>query len=155
MRKPPLPNSSAFPIPSLLKRVMHGFRDVLDEKLRPHGITSAQLHVLAILDREPEISGAKLARSCMVTPQTMQGLIATTQRNGWITRRKHPENSRILLAALTPAGEALLASSRRITRAVQRQMLGGFSTEDAGLLEALLARCAENLTKPTKNQPKV
>lgn len=129
----------------LLKHTMHRFREVLDDALRPYGITAAQLQVLAMLGREPGISGAKLARICMVTPQTTQALIAAGEANGWIRREKHPENERILQATLTAKGRAILSRSREAVAAVHSQMLRDFSRGEVDALEALLSRCVRNL----------
>src|SRR5271165_5577174 len=123
-------NSANYPIASLVKRVLHLFRDTLDEQLRPYGVTAAQLHVLAKLDHEPGISGARLARACMVTPQTTQVLLRGIEANGWIVRIRHPENERILLATLTPSGKRILARSRTAVGRIYAQMLDGIAAKD-------------------------
>jgi MarR family transcriptional regulator, organic hydroperoxide resistance regulator len=138
-------NSTTYPIAALLKRVLNRFRDSLDEKLRPFGVTSAQLHLLAALDREPGVSGARLARSCMVTPQTTQVLLRGIEANGWIHRRKHPENERILQASLTPSGERILARSRIVIGEIYSRMLDGLAPEEVQHLATLLSRCELNL----------
>ena len=138
-------NSSSYPIASLIKRLLQLFRDGMDEKLRPWGVTAAQLHVLAKLDYEPGISGARLARACMVTPQTTQVLLRGIEQNGWIRRTKHPENDRILLATLTPSGKRILAKSRTAVGQVYDQMLDGLAAKDVRVLDALLTHCATNL----------
>jgi len=108
-------------------------------------VTASQLRVLAKLEHEPGISGARLARACMVTPQTTQVLLRGIEENGWIRRAKHPENERILLATLTPSGKRILAKSRTAVGQVYDQMLDGLATRDVRALEALLAHCATNL----------
>jgi DNA-binding MarR family transcriptional regulator len=138
-------NTANYPVASQVKRVLQLFRDSLDEKLRPYGVTAAQLHVLAALEREPGISGARLARTCMVTPQTTQVAIRTIEANGWIRRAKHPENERILLATLTPSGKRLLTRSRTAIGRLYATMLEGFAAKDVLALETLLSRCAANL----------
>ena len=132
-------------VAGLLKRVLYRFRDSLDDVLRPHGITASQLHVLAMLDRQPGISGAKLARLCMVTPQSMQALVTMAEASGWIERTRHPENERILLATLTPQGEKILMRSRRAVHAIESRMLNGFLPDEIRTLEALLEACSANL----------
>src|SRR5271166_50043 len=97
-------NISNYPVASLVKRLLHLFKERLEEELRPYGATAAQLPILFALEREPGVSGAKLARVCTVTPQTVQVLLRGIEANGWIVRSKHPENERILLARLTPDG---------------------------------------------------
>src|ERR1700744_3690422 len=51
------------------------FRDLLEERLRPLSITSAQLQLLAALTKEPGTSGAHISRYCQVTPQTTHALL--------------------------------------------------------------------------------
>ncbi len=138
-------NTSSYPIALLAKRVLQLFRDGMDEHLRPYGVTTAQLHVLKALEHEPGISGAKLARTCMVTPQTIQVLIRAIEANGWIVRRKHPENERILLVTLTPVGRRLLTRSKTALGHIYTKMLAGFADQDRRALETLLSRCAANL----------
>jgi DNA-binding MarR family transcriptional regulator len=145
-----LENSVNYPAVSLAKRVLQLFREGLDEKLRPRGVTGAQLHVLAKLANDPGISGAKLARACSVTPQTTQVLLRGIEANGWIVRRKHPENERILLATLTPAGKRQLAYGKVAVGRLYTRMLAGFSAKDAELLDGLLSRCVTNLESNPK-----
>jgi MarR family transcriptional regulator, organic hydroperoxide resistance regulator len=136
---------SSYPIASLVKRVLRLFREILDEALRPYGLTSAQFYILAALGQEPCISGARLARTCQVTPQTTQVLLRGIEANGWIVRAKHPENDRILLAELTPAGKRILDRSRASLGGIYQDMLRDFSGRDIAALETLLSRCAVNL----------
>ena len=48
------------------------------------------------------VSGAQLARSCYVTPQSAQALLKSLEDGGWIRREKDQVNERILIARLTP-----------------------------------------------------
>jgi DNA-binding MarR family transcriptional regulator len=81
----------------------------------------------------------------MVTPQTTQVLLRGIEKNGWIVRARHPENERILLATLTPAGKRILARSRTAVGKVYAQMLNGLAAKDLRALESLLSQCAANL----------
>jgi DNA-binding MarR family transcriptional regulator len=137
--------SAKFPVASMLKRLLQLFRERVDEELRPYGATAAQLPILFALDKEPGISGASLARVCTVTPQTVQVLLRSIEANGWIVRSRHPENERILLVKLTPAGKRVLAKARAVVGHIYDAMLDGLSPQEAHQLEMLLARCAANL----------
>jgi DNA-binding MarR family transcriptional regulator len=137
--------SAKYPVASLLKRLLQLFRERADEELRPYGATAAQLPILFALEREPGISGAKLARVCSVTPQTTQVLLRVLEAHGWIVRSKHPENERILLAKLTPSGQRVVAKSRNVVKAIYEAMLDGLSPHHVQELEGLLSRCAANL----------
>src|ERR1700761_84090 len=92
----------------MMKRMLIHFRGQMDEQLRPQGVTASQLHLLKTIRESPGASGAQLARSCYVTPQSAQTLLKGLESGGWITRKKDRENDRILIVALTPSGEELL-----------------------------------------------
>src|ERR1700738_5392867 len=91
----------------MMKRIMIHFRSQMDEKLRPQGVTTAQLHVLKVIRDEPGGSGAQLARACYVTPQSAQALLKSLEDGGWILRTKDRVNDRIFVEPLTPSGREL------------------------------------------------
>src|ERR1700742_3924218 len=96
----------------LTRRINVLFRERLDEQLKPVGVTTAQLQVLAALKYEPGTSGAQISRFCQVTPQTTHTLLAAAEKRGWVQRSPHPENAHTLLATLTPQGLRIFARSK-------------------------------------------
>jgi DNA-binding MarR family transcriptional regulator len=129
----------------LTRRMTTLFRDRLEERLRPLSITSAQLHLLAALTKEPGSSGAQISRYCQVTPQTTHALIATAEQRGWVQRTPHPENAHTLLATLTPQGRRVFARGKGIALKLQAQMLSSLTSAEVRKLEETLARLIENL----------
>lgn len=129
----------------LMKRILIHFRGQMDEQLRPQGVTTAQLQVLFAIKREPGGSGAQLARSCHVTPQTAQMLLKHLEDGGWIKRGKDKVNDRILTAQLTPNGEELLKSAEKAARVIEKKLWHGVSAGDIKGLNDVLRRCLENL----------
>lgn len=90
-----------------LKRAHLATRGLLDRALSTVGVSLAQFGVLRLLDDEPGMSGAELARRSSVTPPTMNEIIGGLERTGLIARDPAPEG-RGLLAHLTPAGHATI-----------------------------------------------
>src|SRR4051794_37664521 len=86
----------------LLRQAWHAFRAAMDAALRAHGLSGAQYAALSVLARDPGISGADLARACNTTPQAMNGVLATLERDGLVERSPHPTHGRILQVSLTP-----------------------------------------------------
>jgi DNA-binding MarR family transcriptional regulator len=128
-----------------VKRVLLGFRSLLDEELQPLGITAAQLRLLRAVQDAPGISGAKLADICSVTPQTGQQMMLRLESNGWITREKNPANERVLLAQLTKKGEKMLLQARVIAEAAHRKLWQGIDPAQLAIFDEALARSCENL----------
>jgi MarR family transcriptional regulator, organic hydroperoxide resistance regulator len=129
----------------MMKRILIHFRGQMDEQLRPQGVTTAQLHVLKVIRDERGASGAQLARSCYVTPQSAQALLKGLEDGGWITRTKDTVNDRILIAQLTPSGEELLDTAEKLARVIEKRLWRGVPDKEVEALNAVLAQCLENL----------
>lgn len=137
-----------------MKRILMQFRGHLDEQLRPEGVTTAQMQVLFAVRNTPGSSGAQLARSCYITPQTTQMLLKHLEKAGFIVRGKDPVNDRIVTASITAAGERLAQSVEKTGQALQEQLWRGVSDREFAKLNALLERCICNLDvadDPTMN----
>jgi DNA-binding MarR family transcriptional regulator len=129
----------------MMKRILIHFRSQMDEKLRPQGVTTAQLQILKVIREEPRGSGAQLARVCYVTPQSAQALLKSLENGGWITRTKDPENERILIAQLTPSGMELLDTAERLARVIEKRLWEGVPDSAVETLNRTLMRCLANL----------
>ncbi len=88
----------------LVKQLELAIRAVLDDVLRPHGITTPQYTALTALAARDGLTSAQLARRSFVTPQTMHEQVITLERAGLVSRHKDVTNRRILLIHLTPLG---------------------------------------------------
>ncbi|MBB5065546.1 MarR family winged helix-turn-helix transcriptional regulator [Granulicella mallensis] len=128
-----------------VKRVLLGFRSLLDQELQPLGITAAQLRLLRAVQDAPGISGAKLADICSVTPQTGQQLMMKLEANGWITREKNPANERVLLARLTKKGEKMLQHARAIAEVAHHKLWQRIDPAKLAVFDEVLAISCENL----------
>ncbi len=129
----------------LMKRILVHFRSQIDEALRPQGVTTAQLQVLYAIRNEPGVSGAQLARSCYVTPQSAQSLLKGLEEGGWIVRVKDRVNDRILVAQLTRSGDELLETAEKAARVIEKRVWKGVSDEAVGSLNGVLEQCLGNL----------
>jgi DNA-binding MarR family transcriptional regulator len=129
----------------MMKRILIHFRSQMDEKVRPQGVTTAQLSVLKVIRDTPGGSGAQLARACYVTPQSAQALLKGLEDGGWITRTKDKVNDRILVAQLTPSGRELLDTAERLARVIEKRLWHGVPDGAVQTLNKTLMRCLENL----------
>jgi DNA-binding MarR family transcriptional regulator len=129
----------------LVSRVRMVFRERVEERLRPLGVTMAQLQVLTPLVDEPGMSGAQLARVRHVSPQTIHALLMATEERGWMRRSTHPENNRTLLATLTPQGRRICARAGKIALELQFHVLSTFEANEVRRVEVLLEEMITNL----------
>ena len=118
-----------------LKRAHLATRGLIDRGFATLGVSLAQYQALRLLDEEPGISGAELARRSSVTAPTMNEIVGGLERNGLIVREPAPEGRR-LLAHLTPAGEEVIA---RCVPMVEQMRAVVFASIDAARLADAMA----------------
>jgi DNA-binding MarR family transcriptional regulator len=121
MEAPAIPPQPDFLIQ--LRRTQHAVRNRLDTELAATGLTLPQYTVMAVLEREGELSSSDLARDAGLTAQTMNVLVRALGALGLLRRVSHPDHGRILLASLTLAGRHALERGRGLALAVEDRVL--------------------------------
>lgn len=128
-----------------LKVAQHRLRQRLEMELSGSGVSAAQNAVLLAISDNPRISNASLARAAFVTPQSMQGMLVTLERDGFIVRTPHPEHGRIIMTELTKKGRTAAQAGMLAAETAERTMLADLTKDEAKLLGELLQRCAQAL----------
>ena len=129
----------------LLRQASNALRTALDAVLRPHGLTAPQYAVLSVLARDPGVSGADLARACNTTPQAMNGVLATLERESLVERRPHPTHGRILQVTSSPEGRRRLEVANPAVRRLERAIERDFTADEIATVKAWLVGSAERL----------
>ena len=129
----------------LLRQAWHAFRGAMETTLRAHGLTGAQYAALSVLARDPGMSGADLARVCNTTPQAMNGVLATLERDGLVERNPHPTHGRILQVTLTPEGERRLEAATPAVREIESAIEQEVAPDQIDAIKAWLVASAQRL----------
>src|SRR5579859_3873134 len=77
-----------------MRQLITGFRGRVEDELRADGLTLPQLRLLKAVKHQDDVSAAALARTCNVTPQTMQAVLGRAVEARWIIRGKSKKNER-------------------------------------------------------------
>lgn len=117
------------------------FRSVLEDRLRPVGLTAAQYLALRLVDHSPGLSNAELARELFVTPQTTIRVVQALTDEGLITRTPNARHGRLLETHLTPQGSRLLADARPLADAAETEVLAPLTAGQRDRLLSSLQRC--------------
>jgi DNA-binding MarR family transcriptional regulator len=128
-----------------LKQAQQALRTYLDSGLREIGLTTPQYAVLAFLEVEAGASNAALARRAFVTPQTMQAILVTLERAGFITRTPHPEHGRVQTTELTASGRSILQAASGIVADAEARLRKAAAPLDPLVVTGMLLRLAEAL----------
>jgi DNA-binding MarR family transcriptional regulator len=127
----------------VLKRAEQTMLRAKSAALKPAGLTLAQYVALTELHQQPGMTGASLARACLVTPQAMMVVLRLLEEQGLITRSPHPRHPNVLEVHITDADREALHEARQRVEPVERRVLQAFAPEELGVLRALLTRWIE------------
>jgi DNA-binding MarR family transcriptional regulator len=136
----------------LLRQAWSSFRGAMEAALRSHGLTGAQYAALSVLARDPGMSGADLARACSTTPQAMNGVLATLDREGLIERRPHPVHGRIRQVNLTGEGERRLKAATPAVRRLERAIEEELDPDQLAAIKEWLVRSAQRLDEMSSSR---
>jgi DNA-binding MarR family transcriptional regulator len=122
-----------------LMRVQQLVLGRLDEALKPHGLTFARYEALVLLtfSRSGSLPLGKMGERLQVHPTSITSIIQRLEAAGLVTRQRHPDDGRAVLATLTPQGRELVESAT--ADLVKADMgWGEVPVEDLQSLSALL-----------------
>ena len=86
------------------RATMTQIKCAMSERLLRLGISMAQLNILYTLRRSGEMPMSRLADVLNVSLSSATGLIDRLEERGYIERTRVPEDRRIVMVHLTPAG---------------------------------------------------
>ena len=130
--------------PSLMyeiKQVELAVRALMDEVLRPAGVTTVQYTALTVLAGRDGLTSAELARKSFVTAQTMTDMVAALERRELIAREQDPAHGRRLLISLTDKGRTFLKEHATEIAAIEELMVSRLDKDERTALHDLLNRC--------------
>lgn len=126
----------------LLRQAATAYRHRMEAALADIGLTAPQFGVLTMLNAYPGASGADLARTALVTPQTVSVILANLERAGLVARRPHAVHGRIRQAELTTEGRAVLAAARTRVHALDPELNAGLSPQEEAAVRRWLVAVA-------------
>ena len=135
----------------LVGRLDRALRLLIEDAVRPHGLTVPQYTTLSVLQRQTGLSNAQLARRAMTTPQSMSEVIAALTKAGLIRREADPAHGRIMRTELTPAGQAVLDKCEPLINEIEARMLAELTVSDRDRLPSLLRSCVHMLSSGSES----
>jgi len=114
----------------LLKEAASALRTAMEDVLRPLGMNITHYSCLELLAQRPGLSNSELARGAFVTRQTMNVLLQSLERDGFVTRATEPSAGKALPTRLTERGRRSLEQASAAVRSVELRMLAGMTPEE-------------------------
>ncbi len=112
----------------------------VEDTLKPYGLTFAAFEALRLLafTRTGSLPMGKMGERLMVHPAAVTNAISKLEQRGLVTRQMSPQDRRVVLASVTPAGRALVDEA---TTALNQADFGlpGLSRDQATAIAAALS----------------
>jgi DNA-binding MarR family transcriptional regulator len=134
----------------LLYRVRAAHMNALDQVLAQDPdlatleISAAQYVIISVLAKRGVDSATQLCKDLSYDGGAMTRMIDRLEAKRLISRRRCPEDRRLVKLALTEAGHAALPKLRECSVRVLNQFMRGFSQAEARQLEGFLVRMLQN-----------
>ena len=131
---------------ALLHGVAKAWREELDRRLRPLGLTRAQWQALILIARaEDGLAQRELADGLDIGAPATVALVDRMERDGLVERAAVPGDRRRNAVRLTPASRRLLARIEATAAVLRREILGALSRHEVETLHDLLVRARQRI----------
>ena len=130
----------------LVKRLRALLTEAIDAELAPLDIDVREFTVLVLLDSEGPGTQQRISQRLRIDRTTVVALVDSLQAKELLTRNRDPQDRRVYIVAITPAGTKLRKRATPEVEVAENQVLGHLTSEQrAGLVDHLQAA----VTPPT------
>jgi MarR family transcriptional regulator for hemolysin len=149
--EPPPGPPASLPLGLHLARAARDITRAFDDALAEVGGSQPIWLVLISLKTRRLASQRELADAVGIREATLTHHLNAMDASGLITRRRDPENRRVHLVELTPAGEKAFFRMRKAAFAFNARLRAGFGEEELAEFERVLDRLRGNASGEPRN----
>lgn len=137
----PLPRIALDELPgNAIRRLQQIAVAIFLQEAEAQGVTPVQYAVLQALANTPDVDQRSLARLLGFDTSTIAGVIDRLQARGAVCRQLAPQDRRVRLLRLTPAGQALLDAVLPAMHRTQQRILAPLQADEQAEFMRLLRR---------------
>lgn len=107
---------------------------------RREALSHTHLQAMFLLLRQGEATSGALARAADLNPASVTAMVDQLAHRGLVERRRHAEDRRVCLVALTQTGQAVVAAQEQRTAARLHDLLEGISDDELRAARRVLDR---------------
>lgn len=122
------------------------WRNELDTRLKPHGLSQARwIALINLSEHEGGLTQNDLAFRVGIKGPTLVRQLDWLEANGWVERRDSPTDRRVKTVHLTDKARPMLATIDIVARELRREVLDGVSTDEVRLCLSVFERAKRRL----------
>jgi DNA-binding MarR family transcriptional regulator len=127
----------------LIRRAQQISTALFTDECSAFDLTSVQFAALCAIRANPDVDATRLSALIAFDRSTIGDVVERLESKGWISRKSSPQDRRIKLLRLLPAGARLLDKVSPAVRRVQERLLAPLAPRDRATIVRLLAQLAE------------
>ena len=134
--------------------MLRSARQIINEGLRPLGLSSAEGNILLhLLTQGEDLGQEQLAGQLDISKPAVSRTLDSLEAKGYITRQADPEDKRAHRVRLTGRARETGPALERIYNHVYTLAFEGVSPEEFDTFMRLLARVSQNFTREQAKKP--
>jgi MarR family transcriptional regulator for hemolysin len=141
------------PLGLLLSQTAKRLSRAFDDALAAVGGSLPTWLILMSLMREGKLSHGELAQRVGIRGPTLTHHLDAMADRGLVLRERLPDNRRVQVASLTPAGVAMFHRLRSAAAAHDKRIRGAFSDAELSQMRTFLSRLAKDFAEPAAPPP--
>lgn len=131
----------------LMNHIARQFAILLNEGLKPLGLSPAQFPILLTLWESDGLSQNELVEIADVAQATIANTLSRMERDGLIERRENPNDARSRLIFLTDRAKGLQESATHIAQNINAGALSALSADEQAAFVAMMGKVIEQQKK--------
>ncbi len=142
---PTVRTSTEYPVGRLLVRIGRVLRTRIDAELADHGASAAAYTIMREVVAEPGLNQRQLAQRIGVEGPTLTRQLERMERDGFVRRRRDPQDKRAVLVEPTEETGAQYDAMGQVIDAFEVVVTDGLSADEKAELRRLLTIVRANL----------
>jgi MarR family transcriptional regulator, transcriptional regulator for hemolysin len=149
-----MPADSPETFGQLLHGVARAWRQKLDQRLKPMGLSQAKWRTLMHLSLAGDaLTQAEIAARLGVEEPSVVTLLHRLEREDWITRTSSRRDRRCKMVLLGRRAQRVIAKINSSAETLRHELMAGIPTSDLQTCMNVLARIRERAEKKEKGRP--
>jgi DNA-binding MarR family transcriptional regulator len=142
--------SGEIPLGAVISIINRAHQIILNDRLKPYGLTFGQFPVLMMLSHHQNITQDSLARHFRIDKGTIARAVKKLEAAGYVHRITDPDNRRAVRLFLTEKGEQIVPVIKKIEREWEEMTCAGISAEERTHAYALFRSLAMTSIEATR-----
>lgn len=122
----------------LIRRLHQISMAIFAEECAEHGLTSVQFAALSVVQDHPGVDATRLSALIAFDRSTLGDVLERLEAKGWLQRSPSPQDRRVKLLHLAPAGAAVLDEVQQNVLRVQHRLLAPLPAADRAEMMRML-----------------